>query len=329
MDILTDRRSFLRGGLVGILSTGSLVAGVRPARAAETTELSGRLTAESGGTIDNDEVNVHDGDEFHSVNTDAEGRFEIPAPTYSRTSISFYKADERSDFEALRNGVPHIYELGPFEIGEEPKDIGTVTLPKAHLVDVRVLKPNGDPLMGANPGFRYNGWGSNPSRVALNTDGYVVIEGASFTGAEFADHVTIEVEPPQGEEYSDTSYTRQVPVEGPTEVVAVIDSNGVSWQVDEPTSSTTISAAQQTTPQPTSSPAIATTGTRQRTPTATATPSTAVDETTDQSSTEQRQRGFFSSTGDEPEFLSDIMNLTVMGFILSIAGLFQQLVRGK
>lgn len=41
------------------------------------------------------------------------------------------------------------------------------------------------------------------------------------------------------------------------------------------------------------------------------------------------QRGFFSnSEGDEPDFLSNMFNLTVLGFLLSIAGIVHQMIGG-
>lgn len=43
----------------------------------------------------------------------------------------------------------------------------------------------------------------------------------------------------------------------------------------------------------------------------------------------ERQRGFFSNSSNEPEFLSNALNLTVLGFVLSVAGIIQQLLGGR
>lgn len=44
---------------------------------------------------------------------------------------------------------------------------------------------------------------------------------------------------------------------------------------------------------------------------------------------ERSQRGFFSNSEEgEPEFLSNITNLTVLGFLLSIAGILHQMIGG-
>lgn len=42
-----------------------------------------------------------------------------------------------------------------------------------------------------------------------------------------------------------------------------------------------------------------------------------------------RQRGFFSNTGDEPEFISNPFNLTTLGFLLSVAGIAHQMLQGR
>jgi outer membrane protein assembly factor BamB len=43
---------------------------------------------------------------------------------------------------------------------------------------------------------------------------------------------------------------------------------------------------------------------------------------------ESRQRGFFTNSGDEPAFISDAFNLTTMGFLLSVGGIIHQLMEG-
>lgn len=40
-------------------------------------------------------------------------------------------------------------------------------------------------------------------------------------------------------------------------------------------------------------------------------------------------RGFFSNSGDGPAFLDNIFNLTVLGFLLSVAGILQQMMGGR
>lgn len=44
---------------------------------------------------------------------------------------------------------------------------------------------------------------------------------------------------------------------------------------------------------------------------------------------EGRSRGFFSNSGDDPPFISNVFNLTVLGFVLSIVGLMYQMFEGR
>lgn len=46
-------------------------------------------------------------------------------------------------------------------------------------------------------------------------------------------------------------------------------------------------------------------------------------------STTTRQRGLFSNSGDEPEFVSNPFNLTMLGFVLSVAGIVHQMLQGR
>jgi hypothetical protein len=335
------RRTFLRAGVGGVLGGASLVGGVSRAVAADTVTLSGTVVAKSGAKVQNDEINTYWDDVYRNVRTDGDGYFEMEVPKNRNYTLSYYKADSRSDLEAAKNGAPHIYEFEGTFVGEEDKDIGELVLPEADIVDLRVLKPNGEPLMGAKPDYRYSGWGANPSRLSLNTDGYTVIDGASFTGLELADFGTAEVEPPAGDEYEDRTYKHQFSIDGPTEVIATVDSEGVEWSVgeadettpkgttattDETTSDTTSeTTGRGTTPaSPTDSPT-----TREVPATATTSRGTRRGNRTAGSTTESK-RGFFSNGPGESdlEMLNDPFVLTVGGFVLSAAGIVHQLVRG-
>lgn len=43
----------------------------------------------------------------------------------------------------------------------------------------------------------------------------------------------------------------------------------------------------------------------------------------------ERQRGLFSNGGDDPEFVGDAVNLTVLGFLLSVVGIVHQMLGGR
>jgi outer membrane protein assembly factor BamB len=51
------------------------------------------------------------------------------------------------------------------------------------------------------------------------------------------------------------------------------------------------------------------------------------DQTSSDSTTQQR--GFFSNTGNEPEFISNPFNMTTAGFLLSVGGIIYQMMEGE
>jgi len=53
------------------------------------------------------------------------------------------------------------------------------------------------------------------------------------------------------------------------------------------------------------------------------------NEDVDGSGSGEPQRGLFSNDGDEPEFVSNPFNLTVLGFLLSVAGIIHQMLQGR
>lgn len=333
MESGVTRRGFLA------LSAGSLTGSrvIGSGAAAETTTISGTIRANSGAKIQGDEINFSGGGGFHSVNTDNSGQFTADVPKNQTYKMGFYKADSRSDFEAVKNGAPHIYSPGYYTVGDGPKDLGTIELPEAHLVDLRILKSSGEAFLGAQPGFRHNGWGENPSRVAINTEGYTVIKGATFTGAEFAESVTLEVEPPAGDKYESTTHKKPISVEEPMTVTAVLDGSGVDWNV-ETTAEFTESGSQTT-------PTTTTTTTTEPSPTTTtaASPTTSTTQTTTRidhtssapaesarANTTTVNRGFLSNEGEntDMEYLTDPFSLTLVGFVLSVGGIAHQMLRG-
>ncbi|WP_276302424.1 hypothetical protein [Halorussus lipolyticus] len=338
------RRTFLRADVGGVLGGSALVGGASRAVAADTVTLSGTVVAKSGAAVQNDEINTYWDDVNRNVRTDGEGYFEMEVPKNRNYTLSYYKADSWSDLEATKNGAPHIYEFEGTFVGEDDTHIGELVLPEAHIVDLRVLKPDGEPLMGAKPDYRYSGWGANPGRLSLNTDGYAVIDDASFTGLELARFGTVEVEPPAGDEYEDRTYKHQFSIDGPTEVVATVDPEGVEWSVGEagettPKGTTAGTTGEQTTRATTSDRTSRSTAGKSTTEPRTTRddPATTAGRRGTQRgtgqanrTTTQSRRGFFSNGPGESdlEMLNDPFMLTVGGFVLSAVGIVHQLVRG-
>ncbi|KTG30332.1 hypothetical protein [Haloferax profundi] len=295
--------------------------------------MTGQVVAESGANCVNDEINLRGGEFFGNTRSTDNGYFEIEVPENNRYEIAYYKGESGNDFAAIKNGAPHIYTLGEHFVGESETDLGTLTLPQAHIVDFRILDQEGEPVRTADPGYRFDGYGDNPRRTTLNADGYTVIEGASFTGAEFAEYVTCSV---------NRNYTKTVNVNGPVEVTATVKSSGVSWDISESETAQTNTATPTKTPTatPTETPQETATPTKTPATTTTAVPQTRTAETAAPTTTpntttpteEPPSRGFFSNGVGEDEamaFMNDPFSLTLGGFALSVGGIIHQLLRGQ
>ncbi|MFC7079123.1 hypothetical protein [Halorussus caseinilyticus] len=263
----------------------------------------------------------------------------MEVPASGEYKLGYYNDASNIESGDTRNGSPHIFNLGKQYVGTDPVDIGVVTLPRAYPVDLRVLKPSGEPLMGARTDYRHSGWGASGRLLALNTEGYTVIDGATHTGLEFAEHVTAEVKPPAGDEYDDGTYKHTVTVDRPTELTVTIGADGAKWQVERGERGTTETTTDSgTTATTTRERTTRETTSRRTTPPGTAqtTREVPVNATTRRGTREgnessaKSERGFFSNgTGtSDLEMLNDPFVLTVGGFVLSAAGIAHQLVRG-
>lgn len=222
MQAAWSRRTYLKTGALVGLGTAALAGMSRSSAAAETATLLGTVTAGSGATIADDYIKVYGGNTLKSTRVDKFGQFRIEVPTNATYDLTLYKAGHRDTFEATKDGVPHIYEFGEYSVGEESKNVGELVTPRAYVVDFRVLDDDGQPLLEVEPRYIHDGWATPRRPISVNDEGYVVIEGASFTGAEFADHVTLEVDDDR----------ERVSVDGPTTVTAVVGSSGVDWTVE-------------------------------------------------------------------------------------------------
>lgn len=304
------RRAFLKTGTLVGLGTAAL-AGTSPAVAAETT-IAGTIIAESNAKITDGRVYVYGGETLRSGRVDEFGRFRIDVPTNEAYELAFYKTNPKSESEIEKNGVPHIYEFGEFPVGEDSKYLELVA-PRAYVVDFRVLDDDGEPFTGAELRYVYDGWGIAPRRASVNDEGYVVVEGASFTGAEFADHVALDVDDDR----------KRMSVDGPTTVTAVVGPSGTDWKVErnDPTVTTgpddramqTLDSTRTSYPAPATRPSDG-----------------GSSATSTTSATETPRRGSPSNDGTSGGFvsrLSDPLYPTVGGFTLLAAGIVYRFVK--
>lgn len=267
-----------------------------------------------------------------STVTDGDGTFEQRVSADSTYRLGFYKYKYGPKYDEP-NGVPHVCSLGEFSVQGGETDLGTVSVPRAHLVEVRTLDADGDPVGNAKADLNAQGeagdyWGTGPGTMRTNNDGYVVVDGGAYSGIELAGSVELTVSIPNGDGGS-TQYSKTIYVDEPLSMVAQTGEGMTVARPGETPTATTETTARSTTTARKSGTAESTTAGRD-------------DGATNRSTSDEPRRvaedadavasrGFFSNdaSGDELELLSDPFTLTVGGFVLSAGGIAHQLIRGN
>ena len=349
-----ERRHLGRRRLMQIASASLSLGAVGSVGAASSPNeitFSGQLQAYDGRIVSGRKVYFSNGSRSEYIRTDDSGEFQASVEEDSRVRLGFYKSNNRQLLAPVQNGVPHIDGLQNYTIGGSSRDVGTIQLERGHLVTLRALNEEGEPVPDAEFHFRADGYGSGQHWNRCDLEGYLRIANADFRGVELAGVAEVTIGIPNGNGGT-TSYVEQLTVEAPTTVVAQ-QGEGITVTTGDPpptpeeptttetterTSTPTETATTERTTEPRSTTEP---GTTQETETATQrntdTPtsrSTADDSRTrvqgTNSTNSSSQRGFLSngdSTG-ELEFLSNPFFLTVSGFVLSVGGVVHNLLRG-
>lgn len=203
---------------------------------------------------------------------------------------------------------------------------------------MRALDSDGNPVQGAQPGINHGGFGAGKSILTTDEDGYMKIQNTYFTGVELSGRVktamtipsegagstkfqenfffdspkTLVFQVGEGVSVRDSSESNDTPTMASTPA----DDAGSSTSSTTPTTTSTASPTSQATPQPTES-AHSTSFTEEKG----SGPAT-------QTNT-RPPRGFIVNGGENDlEFLSNPVTLTVGGFVLSVAGIAHQMMRG-
>lgn len=339
------RREFVVGG--GTAALG--LATIGTAAAQERVRLRGRLLSADGRPLPDDNVSVNAvEDRIGYVRTDGDGRFEAEVQQNTEYFLGFYKSQQQLH-EPVRDGVPHVWDLGKVAIGRRAVDMGDVRLPTGYLLDVRVTDGDGQPIEEAVPNVYSGPFGGSSRLLLTDADGYLRIKYADFTGIELRDGIQVVVEPPEGSSgYVDRVEERLV-VDGPKLLEVNLATGGTtltarSTPTATPARTPTETTAGTGTATPTSTAAA--TPTRTRTATASATPTdggtpsptrtrtrtpepaqTPTSAPTTTTTAERAPRGFFTSGDSTLEALEDPFVLTAGGFALSVVGILYQLLR--
>jgi hypothetical protein len=307
--------------------TGGPVLGT--ARTASTVTVSGTVVAADGDPAG--DVTMEASTNQHPrATTDSEGRFSLEVSANSQFYLGMYEYKSDST-PPKRDGVPFMYDFGEHSVSGEDVDLGALELPEAHVVTLRVLDENGNPAPSAEPDIAAKSgghwFGAGPSKTYLDGEGYLRLEGADEMGAELGGPVLLSAT------FRDTgaTYEKSYTVTEPLDLVVQSGDgfrearSGPETTETQTTESTTVETATTT-----STPTI-------ETPTAEPTTKTTVsNRTTEMAMSENAtqtgvKRGFLANgeSADDYEFLTNPFFLTVGGFVLSVAGIAHNLLRGK
>lgn len=192
----------------------------------------------------------------------------------------------------------------------EGGDLGEFGVSQAHDVSMRFVNEDGNPIENLPVSFRSEtGRGLPPGKFTTNSEGYVKHIGASQPGVEMVGDLRVEVKPPDNPGEDDE--VRESSVTSSDEFV---------FRIRNPTQYPFVSVAGEETETNTEAEATSS--------------SDGGSDTTVASADRESgaSRGFLSNRapGEEPTGpLSNAVNITTLGFLLSVAGIAYQLVEGR
>jgi|GEM_PF-509370 len=326
----------------GVIALGG-ISGVVGASSGSTKEVTGKLQTSDGDPVAGRKVYVGGDGGSEYVTTESDGQFTTKV-SGNKIYLGLYKSTPDQLIAPVRNGVPHIDEIGTYSVDSGSRDLGVIDVKRGYLVKLRGLHEDGSPATDAEFGFRADGFGPGRNWYRTDSAGYAVIDGADFRGIELARSAKLKIGVP-GADGSVRTYSRYINVYGPLTVTAKVGSGLSIERGESDMSSTSTTTATETT----------TASTTERTTEATKTSTTeaeTITQTTESSTTTQNRtqkttsassenatdsieqlpnRGFFSngeSAGDYA-FVTNPFTLTVGGFALSVLGVLQNMIRGK
>ncbi|EJN58167.1 PGF-pre-PGF domain-containing protein [Halogranum rubrum] len=242
VDVTSRKLSTLAVATLLVLTT---VVGTAPLNVAATGNTAGNVSVT--GTIQtagNDAVSdgfVHASTEqweyVAQPSLGASGNFEFSAKQGETYGLGYYQYEESEsgDVTFARDGIPDVYSLGSVDVDGET-DLGTTTLPDAHLVTVSVVDERGTPVSGADVTTIHY---ANDGTVAgwmtdTNVDGQLQNYQNEQLGIEAAGNVELRVDPPVtivssdgAYEYVQKTYTRELTVTGERHVEIVVETRSI------------------------------------------------------------------------------------------------------
>lgn len=214
----TTRRRFLTFSGATALGAGAFAGEATAA----SPRLQGGIKGADGKPARIDTVgvaSVEEGVTYVRTNNGGRFRFEPPAPR--ELFVGYYQTTPDSNRlpSPVKDGSPDIYvAANRVPVTNSPVNLGTVRLPPAFLLNVRVVDENDTPVPNARGRVAHLrdgvSWGSGTHLT--NADGLFQYEDADSPGTELAGDVLIEIQPPENDtQFAQTTYERQVSLTEP------------------------------------------------------------------------------------------------------------------
>lgn len=299
---------------------GCFLAGSAVAQS-DSTGVSASVVAETGTALTDSHVVFADREthEWYRADINEDGHFSADLPSNTGYDVIFFHQKQGDLMRSVFDGVPVIADLDQIRVENEPMELGKYTVPEGAVTMIQVVDSDGNPLENVPLSFYTQyGAGTGPRSFTTNSDGYVTHAASSEPGIELAGSMTIRTHPASADGelldniFVDEEMSVTVVLRNPEEYngIVVHDESGEVTEAktpsaSDPTAQSTGTEIEKTAAQQSASGSL----------------------TSDNSNSVQR--GFFSNGANEPEALSDPMNLTVGGFLLSVAGIVFQMVGGK
>ncbi|UIO99795.1 carboxypeptidase-like regulatory domain-containing protein [Halobaculum sp. CBA1158] len=290
-----SRRGFLAG-----FGAAAVACGVPTVTAQSTVEVTGQVRSASGAPVSNSSVVFvpEDESELIPTTTDSDGRFSRSVPTDTEFHLNFIQSPGPPPFPDIEDEIPLQQYLDSVRATERT-ELGTFDLPPANRVNARVVDRNGQPVQDATIKLISGGYHFSQS-FTTDPSGYVKhVEASERVGVDLAGEVEFRAWPPGSPQDGDPAASTSLVVDSDTNLTLTLPETDVTTD----SASSTGGAATDGSGSGGDDPGSAGDG------------------------DEEPNRGFFSNSGDEPEFLSDAVNLTTLGFGLSAIGLVYQLAQ--
>lgn len=318
---MTSRREFCATTAAAV--GGCLAAGPATAQSS-TTEVTGTVESAVGTSLgDSHVVFVHQGTyEWYRAAIGSDGRFGTSLPTGASYDMAYFDQVPGDTINADFDGAPANADIGEVTVDGGTGDLGRYTVPEAYVIDIRIEDAEGNPLQGVPLSFyTQSGHGTGPGTYTTDRYGQVTHYESDRSGIELTGRMTVRTHPPGGDGqmlgtvFGNESKSVTMVLPNPGDYRNVIVREAVEG------------TATPGIVEDTSTPASADSSTDAPRAARTATPASSQAGVGSDGVTSRR--GFFSNDADEPAALSNPMNLTVGGFVLSVGGIVYQMVGGK